>query len=126
MRKEERQQLLSFQFSAKSEGARFDERPFLRLARNCPPLLDHKITFNAPATDCHYDDTVNLQRLRREALMDRAELLAAASHHLTAAIILLTAAGEDRLALDVEEIAEWVDFSSVPFNGEISMPQTSH
>ena len=58
--------------------------------------------------------------------MDRAELLAAASEHLSTAIILLTAAGEDRLALDVEEIADWVDFSRVPFDGEMHSPRTSH
>jgi hypothetical protein len=47
--------------------------------------------------------------------MTRDELLEAASQHLTNAAVLLTAAGEDRLALDVEEIAEWVDFTKVPF-----------
>ena len=45
--------------------------------------------------------------------MDRRELLEAASQHLGTAIILLTAAGEDRLALDVEEIAEWLGFAIV-------------
>ena len=44
--------------------------------------------------------------------MNRRELLEAASQHLGTAIILLTAAGEDRLALDVEEIAEWLGFTS--------------
>ena len=52
--------------------------------------------------------------------MDRLELLAAASQHLSSAIILLTAAGEERLALDVEEIAGWVNFESVAFIGEVS------
>jgi hypothetical protein len=46
--------------------------------------------------------------------MNRKELLEAASQHLSTAIILLTAAGEDRLALDIEEIAGWLDFSSLP------------
>lgn len=46
--------------------------------------------------------------------MNRRELLEAASQHLNTAIILMTAAGEDRLALDVEEIAEWLDFTSSP------------
>ena len=43
--------------------------------------------------------------------MNRRELLEAASQHLGTAIILWTA--EDRLALDVEEIAEWLGFTSL-------------
>jgi hypothetical protein len=46
--------------------------------------------------------------------MTRTELLEAASQHLTNAAVLLTAAGEDRLALDVEHIVEWVEFANVP------------
>jgi hypothetical protein len=47
--------------------------------------------------------------------MTRMELLEAASQHLTNAAVLLTAAGEDRLAGNVERIAEWVDFNGAPF-----------
>jgi len=46
--------------------------------------------------------------------MDRRELLEAAFQHLGTAIILLTAAGEDRLALSVEEIAQSLDSSRAP------------
>jgi hypothetical protein len=46
--------------------------------------------------------------------MSREELLEAASQHLSTAVILLTVAGEDRLALDVEEIAGRLDFSILP------------
>ena len=45
--------------------------------------------------------------------MTRAELLKAVSERLSEAIILLTAAGEDCLAFDVEAIADRVDFSAV-------------
>ena len=44
--------------------------------------------------------------------MNREELLEAASQHLSRAIILLTAAGEDRLALAIEEVADLFDFPS--------------
>ena len=46
--------------------------------------------------------------------MTRAELLEAVSERLSAAIILLTAAGEDCLAFEVEAIADRVEFSAVP------------
>ena len=46
--------------------------------------------------------------------MTRAELLEAASERLSGAIILLTAAGEDCLAFEVEAIADRVEFSAVP------------
>jgi hypothetical protein len=49
-----------------------------------------------------------------EVSMDREKLLEAASQLLGKAIILLTAAGEDRLALDLEEIATWVYSASAP------------
>ena len=42
--------------------------------------------------------------------MDREEHKEAALQHLRRAITLLTAAGEDRLALAIEEIADWWDF----------------
>ena len=44
--------------------------------------------------------------------MNREELLEAASQYLSRAIILLTAAGEDRLALAIEEVADSFDFPS--------------
>ena len=42
--------------------------------------------------------------------MDREEYKEAALQDLRRAITLLTAAGEDRLALAIEEIADWWDF----------------
>jgi hypothetical protein len=57
--------------------------------------------------------------------MNRRELLEAASQHLNTAIILMTAAGEDRLALDVEEIAEWLDFTISPRDAQ-PMPHINH
>ena len=42
--------------------------------------------------------------------MDREKHRDAALQHLRRAITLLTAAGEDRLALAIEEIADWWDF----------------
>ena len=44
--------------------------------------------------------------------MDRSELLEAASQYLDKVIILLTVAGEDRLALDIEEWMDCVALSS--------------
>jgi len=43
--------------------------------------------------------------------MTRAELLEAASSRLTEAALLLVAAGEDHLAAETEELAEWVEFN---------------
>ena len=44
--------------------------------------------------------------------MTRAELMDAAIKKLNEVATLLTIAGEDRLAADAQELAEWVDFSS--------------
>ena len=57
--------------------------------------------------------------------MDRRELLEAASQHLATAIILLTAAGEDRLALDLEAIASRLAFTSLPLDAK-PMPRIHH
>ncbi len=46
--------------------------------------------------------------------MTRAEFLEAASERLSEAIILLTAAGEDCLAFELEAIADRVDLRAVP------------
>ena len=46
--------------------------------------------------------------------MTRAEFLEAAFERLSEAVILLTAAGEDCLAFEVEAIAESLDFRTVP------------
>ena len=46
--------------------------------------------------------------------MSRAELLGAAHTKLEEAASYLAAAGEDRLAVDALELAEWVDVSSMP------------
>jgi hypothetical protein len=45
-----------------------------------------------------------------EASMDRSELLEVASQYLDRVIILLTVAGEDRLAQDID----WLDFPGLP------------
>ena len=44
--------------------------------------------------------------------MDRSELLEVASQYLDRVVILLTVAGEDRLALDIEKWMDCVEFSS--------------
>ena len=44
--------------------------------------------------------------------MTRSELLKAASQRLEHAVLLLTAAGEERLATDVEELVSRVDFTT--------------
>ena len=51
---------------------------------------------------------------RSGLLMDRSGLLEVASQHLERLIILLTVAGEDRLAQDIEEIAGALDFPGSP------------
>ena len=52
--------------------------------------------------------------------MSRAELLDTAIKKLDEIATLLTAAGEDRLAADAAELAEWVDFSAIPLEGKVS------
>ena len=42
--------------------------------------------------------------------MTRPELLEAASSKLTEAALLLLAAGEEHLAADAEQLAEWANF----------------
>lgn len=42
--------------------------------------------------------------------MTRAELLEGASQRLLEAVLLLTVAGEDRLASDIERLSGWIDF----------------
>jgi hypothetical protein len=42
--------------------------------------------------------------------MTRTELLEGASQRLLEAVLLLTVAGEDRLASDIERLAGWIDF----------------
>jgi hypothetical protein len=58
--------------------------------------------------------------------MTRAEILDAASMKLAEVVILLTAAGEKRLAQDAEELAEQVEFSTVPFQRKVPPSSTSH
>ena len=58
--------------------------------------------------------------------MTRAEILEAASIKLNQAALLLAAVGEDRLAADAEELADWVDFSRVPSPGKKPSDPTSH
>ena len=53
--------------------------------------------------------------------MTRAELMDKAVEKLDEVAILLTAAGEDRLAADAEELAEWVDFSSMPRRARLTL-----
>ena len=56
--------------------------------------------------------------------MDRSELLEAASQYLDRVIILLTVAGEDRLALDIEEWMDCVELSSA--SSEPKRPRADH
>jgi hypothetical protein len=57
--------------------------------------------------------------------MTRAELLNAASMKLAEVVILLAAAGEKRLAQDTEELAEHVEFTTIPLTGKVRPPLTS-
>jgi hypothetical protein len=62
-----------------------------------------------------------------EVSMDREKHFEAALEHLRRAITLLTVAGEDRLALAIEEIADWSDFprkEGVVGGGEASAKTT--
>ena len=58
--------------------------------------------------------------------MTRAELLDAASTKLAEAVLLLSAAGEQRLAADAEELAELVEFRSVPLERKTPCKPTTH
>jgi hypothetical protein len=59
--------------------------------------------------------------------MTRTELLDAASLKLAEAVILLSEAGERRLAADVGEIAELVEDSAMPMRGTRTTPaRTRH
>ena len=51
--------------------------------------------------------------------MTRAELLDMASMKLAEVVLLLTTAGEKRLAADAEELAEQVEFTSEPFESKV-------
>jgi hypothetical protein len=51
--------------------------------------------------------------------MTRTELLDAASLKLAEAVILLSEAGERRLAADVGELAEIVENSAIPMRGKV-------
>ncbi len=51
--------------------------------------------------------------------MTRAELLEAASMKLAEVVLLLTEAGEKRLAQDAGELAEQVEFSALPLQGKV-------
>ena len=52
--------------------------------------------------------------------MSRAELMDAALKKLDEVGTLLTAAGEDRLAADAAELADWVGFSAIPLDGKVA------
>ena len=56
--------------------------------------------------------------------MDRNELLEVASQYLDRAIILLTVAGEERLALDIEEWMDCAELSSA--SSEPKRPRADH
>jgi hypothetical protein len=58
--------------------------------------------------------------------MNRVELLEAASMKLAEAVILLTEAGEPRLAADAVELAEIVEFRALPFEGQLPKRRTAH
>ena len=45
---------------------------------------------------------------------------------LEEAAMFLSAAGEDRLAVDAQELAEWVDFSSPPLHGNVTPSESLH
>jgi hypothetical protein len=58
--------------------------------------------------------------------MNRVELLEAASMKLAEAVLLLTEAGEKRLAADAGELAEIVEFRALPFEGKLQSGRTQH
>ena len=58
--------------------------------------------------------------------MTRFEILDAASFKLAEAVILLAQAGERRLAADVEELADLIEFRAWPFVGEQAPGRTQH
>ena len=58
--------------------------------------------------------------------MNRVELLEAASMHLAEAAILLAQAGEKRLAADAGELAEIVEFRTLPFEGQLPKCRIAH
>jgi hypothetical protein len=58
--------------------------------------------------------------------MTRAELLDTASMKLAEVVLLLTEAGEKRLAQEVVELAEEVEFSALPFDLKVRSTSTSH
>jgi hypothetical protein len=72
------------------------------------------------------DSNVEPHALGPEAFMTRTEMLEEAAMKLAEAVLLLAAAGERRLAADAGELAELVEFSSLPFEGKTPTPRTSH
>ena len=58
--------------------------------------------------------------------MTKAELLDSASMMLAEVVLLLIEAGEKRLAQEVGELAEQVEFSALPFDGKVRSTSTSH
>lgn len=56
--------------------------------------------------------------------MDRTELLTAASSKLTEVVVLLTLAGEERLAAHVEDLVHQVELSAL--EGRMPPNTTSH
>jgi hypothetical protein len=58
--------------------------------------------------------------------MTRAELLDTASMKLAEVVLLLMEAGERRLAQEVGELAEQVEFSALPFDLKVRFTPTSH
>ena len=58
--------------------------------------------------------------------MTRAEPLDMASMKLAEVVLLLMEEGEKRLAQEVGELAEQVEFSALPFDCKVRSPSTSH
>jgi hypothetical protein len=58
--------------------------------------------------------------------MTRVELLEAASMRLAEAVILLSEAGERRLAADAGELAEIVEFRALPFESKTPTRRVAH
>ena len=58
--------------------------------------------------------------------MNRVELLEAASMKLAEAVLLLTEAGEKRLAADAGELAEIVEFRALPFEARLPKRRIAH
>ncbi len=96
-------------------GKPLDGRGLAARLRHYPPIVNFLSSSNEvlPVPYCALR-VKDRSAFSRRVRMKRAELLEAATEHLSGAVVLLTAAGEDCLAFEVEAIVDRIDFSGVP------------